>query len=659
MNMLELDKVTIGYADKIILQEADMSLSKGEIAGVVGPNGSGKTTLLTAILGIHKQTSGHIYLEKHKLDKLTIYDRGKEGILFVPQSLHQFWMAWHPRFCGFIPGLTVRENVCDVVQPERRALEWLEAADLSDFAGHDPACMSWGQQQRLATIRMCALRPKLLLLDEPFTATDWQIKKEFKQSILRHLKKHKISALYTASDPKAAEGFCDRVLLIRNKRIIRKSAAAAKTSIPGIKQGSYQQVKNAPEAGAHLRREDIRHLSSYVDIVNRLLTIVIPVVGINPCRSALSGIRNTYEILQGAAITDEGALVCPKAVAVLAGHSEYVGLSIVIGPFNILITQLIELYSAMSSSQLGIAAVISAASGASREKLRVIENLKAKLEQKVLERTENLRQANAYLEEAYEKLKLTQEQLIRAEKLEAVGRMASGVAHEVKNPLAIILQGVDYLESQLPEGQKDDTEMLSMMRDNVKRADEIVRGLLDFSKTENLKPALEDINKVIMGTLALIRPQTKHSSVKIVKQLQKDLPKLRIDKGKIEQVFVNLLLNAFYAMPQGGTLYLRTFIAPVSALEEKVGYRRTDLFVPNEQVVIIEIEDTGPGVTNENMRKIFDPFFTTKNRTEGSGMGLAVTKSIIELHKGIITAEKDRKQGAKFLIALKPPAANT
>ena len=151
---------------------------------------------------------------------------------------------------------------------------------------------------------------------------------------------------------------------------------------------------------------------------------------------------------------------------------------------------------------------------------------------------------------AEEELKAAQLQLIQSEKLESVGRLAAGVAHEVKNPLAIILQGLAYLSHVLSTADDDKVAMVVQKMDNaVKRADRVIGGLLDFSaqRAGDVRPA--DVNAVLEQSLLLVKHELVKAHVTLVKKLGQDLPPLMLDRHKIEQVFVNLFLNAIKAMP--------------------------------------------------------------------------------------------------------------
>ncbi len=265
------------------------------------------------------------------------------------------------------------------------------------------------------------------------------------------------------------------------------------------------------------------------------------------------------------------------------------------------------------------------------------------------------KKAEGNLQKAYTKLKETQSQLIHAEKMEAVGRMASGVAHEVKNPLGIILQGINYFEDKLPSTQKDNQEMLQMMKNSIKRADSIVRALLDFSRMEELRIKPEDINSILESSMLLMQHKIMLENIEVIKDFGKDLPKVLADKGKIEQVFVNIFSNAIHAMPKGGKLFIRTYRKQLKEIRFRVGRRKTDgdYFVPKEFAVIAEIEDTGVGIPEDVSRKIFDPFFTTKKTNEGTGLGLSIVNKIMDVHRGFVDVKSKTGKGTIVIIALK------
>jgi len=246
---------------------------------------------------------------------------------------------------------------------------------------------------------------------------------------------------------------------------------------------------------------------------------------------------------------------------------------------------------------------------------------------------------------AEEELKSAQLQLIQSAKFESVGRLAAGVAHEVKNPLAIIQYGLGYLSQALSTTADDKVApVLEKMGNAVQRADRVIRGLLDFSASSTLEIMPGDLNALVEQSLQLVHYETVRARVTVVKALAEGLPPIKVDPHKIEQVFVNIFINAIQAMPGGGTLTVTTAAKPLSALHPGVRRRRTDVFPSGATAVVVEVDDTGSGIPAETLDRVFDPFFTTKPVGEGTGLGLSVTQKIMELHGGIIDI-RNRKSG--------------
>jgi len=262
-----------------------------------------------------------------------------------------------------------------------------------------------------------------------------------------------------------------------------------------------------------------------------------------------------------------------------------------------------------------------------------------------------LRKALADLQASHEQLKATQLQLIQAEKMESVGTLAAGVAHEVKNPLQTILMGLAYLSKNVPLGDENLALALTDMRDAVKRADAIVRDLLYLSASKQLEMKEEDFNAVVEHSLGLVNYELTRSRVSLMRELAADLPRVRLDKAKMEQVFINLFMNAIQAMPQGGTLTLRTSARRLTGTkqpdERTVGHLKA-----GDAVVVAEIQDSGIGIPDEKLPRIFEPFFTAKPTGVGTGLGLPVTKQIIDMHGGTINIGPGTKEGVRVTLML-------
>ncbi|MCB9771723.1 MAG: response regulator [Candidatus Omnitrophica bacterium] len=257
------------------------------------------------------------------------------------------------------------------------------------------------------------------------------------------------------------------------------------------------------------------------------------------------------------------------------------------------------------------------------------------------------------LKNAYNKLQQTQIQLIQAEKMNVIGGLASGVAHEVKNPLATILYGVEYLENSLKTSDEKIVLTLDSIQEAAKSANNIIKGLLDFASLTNLKKTPENINTLIDQAIHLTRPQCERVSVHLEKNLQNDLPLIKIDRNRIQQVIVDLIVNAIYAMNNGGRLMIRTYGKKFS--DQDVGWidRRGRSFGQGDDVVVVDFEDTGPGIKDEYLIKIFDPFFTTRRAAGGIGLGLSIARTIMNSHGGIISLHNKTGGGARARLIFK------
>lgn len=237
----------------------------------------------------------------------------------------------------------------------------------------------------------------------------------------------------------------------------------------------------------------------------------------------------------------------------------------------------------------------------------------------------------------------TQLQLIESEKLKTVGRLAAGVAHEVKNPLGVVTLGVEYLKKQIKQPQAV-LDLLDDMETASHKANEVVFELLDYSAPHevNMKPAA--LNVLIDRVLGLMRHNFNESHIAIRKKLDDELGSISMDSSKLEQVLINLFLNAISAMPQGGEITVRSYPMRMQTAGENVSNELTERFRIGDHLAIVEILDSGHGIDEKHLGKLFDPFFSTRSTGDGTGLGLSVSRSIVEMHRGYVTLE-NRKQG--------------
>jgi PAS domain S-box-containing protein len=224
-----------------------------------------------------------------------------------------------------------------------------------------------------------------------------------------------------------------------------------------------------------------------------------------------------------------------------------------------------------------------------------------------------------------------EEQMSQTEKLTSLGLLAAGVAHEVNTPLAVISNYIQMLAKQMPEGDPRHSIIEKIVKQTF-RASEIVNNLLNFSRTGAAELSDVDVNRVLEETLSLVTHPLKASQIQVVKNLEEKLPPVRGSANKLQQVFLNLFLNARDAMPGGGMLEIRTAAQNGS--------------------VEIEVVDTGSGIPREHIHRIFDPFFTTKSSGRGTGLGLSVSYGIIKEHSGKVDVRSTPGKGTSFHVEL-------
>ncbi|HKW86320.1 MAG TPA: PAS domain S-box protein, partial [Nitrospiraceae bacterium] len=227
--------------------------------------------------------------------------------------------------------------------------------------------------------------------------------------------------------------------------------------------------------------------------------------------------------------------------------------------------------------------------------------------------------------------KRLEQQIQNSEKLASVGKLAAGVAHEINNPLGGILNCLYNLRKGTVSPARQQ-EYLASMEDGLRRVQKIVRQLLDFSQQHEPELSVNDINAVVERVLVLTNHALIANQIRLDKQLQPDLPELMVDRHMIEQVLMNLILNAIQAIKGGGTITIRTRVI--------------------EGTCQIDVEDDGCGIAPNVLPRIFDPFFTTKGTGEGTGLGLSVSLGIIERHGGQIRVNSEVGKGTVFTICL-------
>jgi len=243
------------------------------------------------------------------------------------------------------------------------------------------------------------------------------------------------------------------------------------------------------------------------------------------------------------------------------------------------------------------------------------------------------------LKEAYLELKEIQDQLIQTEKLAALGRFASSIAHEIKNPLGTILGGIEFLERKIKVDDKDIDIAIEKIKDTILKADYTMMSLLKFARPSELKRERISPNVLVENAASLLRYEISLNNIRIEHDFGRGIF-IDVDRNLIEQVIFNILINAVEAMPDGGTIVVKTS----RRVEPKLS--------PDKPFCAIEITDTGEGIPEENLSRLFEPFFTTKKEMKGTGLGLPTSKTITQNHGGDIFIESEYGKGTTVKIIL-------
>lgn len=223
------------------------------------------------------------------------------------------------------------------------------------------------------------------------------------------------------------------------------------------------------------------------------------------------------------------------------------------------------------------------------------------------------------------------DQLAFNEKMAELGRLSAGVIHELNTPLSVIVSAAQMIlrEEDLPDFVKEMVERINL---EAQRLSQYTKGVLSFARIEGGRVAEADVNQVLREVMAFLNYEAQKRSITVVEKMDYHLPSIAADSNRLKQIFINLIMNALQAMENGGTLTLRTW-------------------APDGRSVEVLIIDTGPGIPHEAMAHIFDPFYTTKEPGEGTGLGLFVTRNLVELLGGRINVESTVGKGTTFTIA--------
>lgn len=230
-----------------------------------------------------------------------------------------------------------------------------------------------------------------------------------------------------------------------------------------------------------------------------------------------------------------------------------------------------------------------------------------------------------------------EERLIRSERLSMVGQLAAGYAHELNNSLSTMLGYSQFVHHKMDTNHPELSDLLDNMRtisNQIERASNITQVMLDLSRESSSEKEPTDVQKLIEQVLSYVEYRTRSLGIKVIRHYESHLPLISVDPRKVEQVFLNLIINAFQAMPEGGTLRITA-----SRVKSTKG-----------EAVKLEFTDSGKGIAGKHLKKIFDPFFSTKNGSGGTGLGLFISRRIVESYQGSIEVTSKENEGTIFML---------
>ena len=230
-----------------------------------------------------------------------------------------------------------------------------------------------------------------------------------------------------------------------------------------------------------------------------------------------------------------------------------------------------------------------------------------------------------------------EERLIHSERLSIVGQLAAGYAHELNNSLSTMLGYTQFVHHKIDKNHQELSDLLGNIRtisNQIERASNITQSLLNLSRKKSSEREPTDVQKLIEQVLSYVEYRSHSLGIKVSRHYESKLPLISVDPRKLEQVFLNLIINAFQEMSEGGIL------------------RITASRVKGEQrdIVRLEFADSGKGISEQNLKKVFDPFFSTKNGSGGSGLGLFISRRIVESYQGSIEVVSGKNKGTTFML---------
>lgn len=591
---LEMRNISVAYGKVVALRNVNFDLYPGEIHAIVGEHRAGKSTLVKLLSGAVRKNSGRIFIDGEQVDGFTPRSSmlHKIGIVYQEIKVVPTLNAIENIFAGQTPvKLFGRIDHLSMVREARRLFERLKV----DLDIEAPLFrLSMAQQLMVELARLLSTDPEILIFDEISSKlTPREMERVY--PILFESREKKKSIIYISHNMDEIFRFADRVTILNDGRcrgteetkdldrtklirmtysfiLSREELEKDNTQLFFLKRYNESIIKNLPVGIIILDKK------------NRLYLINSPAMKILSLEEPPNENASVTELFQRRDLQEHDDII-----GCIERQEEGTWEEVKCGP----------------------------------DKILKIGTFPFREEGDVL--------GTIVLMEDISKSQLLNEYLRRAEKIASTAELAAGIAHEINNPLGIVLNYTNIIRRKALVN-KNGLEKVGIIESELLRIKEIIASLLSFSRIENSEMSPVDIDEVLHEVIILINHKIREKEIGLSWASGMARPIVRGNANKLKQVFLNILLNAIEAVPRKGRIEIRVGIDAVRAMTE------------------IRFSDNGCGIPDEIKDRIFDPFFSTKLESKNTGLGLSISQHIIETHNGVI--ELSRDAGTEFIVRL-------
>jgi two-component system sensor histidine kinase AtoS len=591
---LVMQDISVAYGNVVALRDVDFDLYPGEIHAIVGEHRAGKSTLVKLLSGAVRKKSGRIFIDGEQVDGFTPKSslQHRIGIIYQEMKVVPTLNAIENIFAGRTPvKLFGRIDRLSMVREARRLFDKLNV----DLDVEAPLFrLSMAQQLMVELARLLSTDPSILIFDEISSKlTPREMERIY--PLLFESREKKKSIIYISHDMDEIFRFADRVTILKDGRC-RGTEETKDLDRAKLIRMTYSFI---------LSREELEKDNKQLYFLKHYNESIIKNL---PVGAIILDDRNRLYLMNSPAMKALGLEKSPRE--------------------NANVTEFFQGRDLQESDDI-IGCI-------ERQEEGQWEEVKCGADKTLRIGTFPFREegdvlGTIVLLEDISKAQLLNEYLRRAEKIASTAELAAGIAHEINNPLGIVLNYTNIIKRKALMN-KDGLEKVTIIESELLRIKEIIANLLSFSRIENSEMSPVDIDEVIRGVVVLINHKIREKEIALTWAPGIIRPIVRGNANRLKQVFLNILLNAIEAVPRKGKIEIRVGIDIKGAMTE------------------IRFSDNGCGIPDEIKDRIFDPFFSTKLESKNTGLGLSISQHIIETHNGVI--ELSRNGRTEFIVRL-------